>query len=201
MVSPLVATRAQLRTVHGRVTELNVDRWLSEADDADLRLLDRAIGPVLDVGCGPGRHVEALSQRGTEVLGMDLSPEFVAVAQGCGRPVHLQSVFDPIPGGPRWRCALLLDGSIGVGGDPEALLRRVADLLEPHGQALVETGAPTEPSEPMDLFIESPSDVGTWFAWATLSAVDAASVAQATGFRLSDLWEDSGRWFAQLDKG
>src|SRR5262245_43465700 len=36
---------------------------------------------VLDVGCGPGRHAKALSERGIDVTGIDLSPDFVALAR------------------------------------------------------------------------------------------------------------------------
>lgn len=200
MVSPLVAVRAQLRFGDGRLDFLDVDRWLSEADEVDLRVISRATGPVLDIGCGPGRHVEALSRRSTEVVGIDLSPEFVALAQSFGRPVRLQSVFDPLLGGPRWGSVLLFDGSVGIGGSPDTLLRRVVELLVPGGRALVETGAPGDPSEVLELFIESGEDRGAWFVWASLSAADAEFVAGVVGLTLTDIWEDSGRWFVQLDK-
>ena len=36
---------------------------------------------VLDAGCGPGRHALALARRGIEVVGVDLSPEFLAIAR------------------------------------------------------------------------------------------------------------------------
>ena len=36
---------------------------------------------VLDVGCGPGRHALALADRGVEVVGIDVSSEFVDIAQ------------------------------------------------------------------------------------------------------------------------
>ena len=36
---------------------------------------------VLDAGCGPGRHALALARRGIEVVGVDLSPDFVALAR------------------------------------------------------------------------------------------------------------------------
>jgi SAM-dependent methyltransferase len=200
MDSALVAPRAQLRFRDGRRDVLNVDRWLGEADEIDHRVLARAAGSVLDIGCGPGRHVEALSQAKTDVLGMDLSPEFVTLAQGYGRPVVLQSVFDPIPGRPDWDSALLLDGSIGIGGCPVTLLRRVANLLASGGRALVETGGPTEVSESLELFLESGRGNDAWFAWASLSVVDAAAASESTGLILTDKWEDSGRWFVQLDQ-
>ncbi len=36
---------------------------------------------VLDVGCGPGRHAHALGRRGIEVVGLDISERFVALAR------------------------------------------------------------------------------------------------------------------------
>ena len=200
MVSPLLALRAQLRSRDGRTDLLDVDRWLAEADEVDLRVIARADGPVLDIGCGPGRHVEALCRQGTEVVGIDLSPEFVALAQTRGRPVHLQSVFDLPPGGSRWGSVLLFDGSVGIGGSPDALLQRVFELLVPGGTALVETDAPDRPSEARELFIESGEGEGAWFSWASLSAADAQSVATLAVLLLADMWEDAGRWFVKLDK-
>ena len=41
---------------------------------------------VLDVGCGPGRHATALAERGIEVVGVDLSWRFVAVAAAAATP-------------------------------------------------------------------------------------------------------------------
>src|SRR5437764_9975554 len=36
---------------------------------------------VLDVGCGPGRHAHALARLGYEVVGVDISDRFVALAR------------------------------------------------------------------------------------------------------------------------
>lgn len=36
---------------------------------------------VLDVGCGPGRHAIELARRGIAVIGLDISSEFIRVAQ------------------------------------------------------------------------------------------------------------------------
>ncbi len=41
----------------------------------------RGLGPVLDVGCGPGRITAHLSELGLEVSGVDLSPHMVAHAR------------------------------------------------------------------------------------------------------------------------
>lgn len=48
-------------------------------------LLDELAPPpgarFLDAGCGPGRHALELARRGHHVLGVDLSPDFVALAR------------------------------------------------------------------------------------------------------------------------
>ncbi|HEX6444717.1 MAG TPA: class I SAM-dependent methyltransferase, partial [Streptosporangiales bacterium] len=56
----------------GGTSPLPVDRWrvLRAADEA---LLRRCVGPVLDVGCGPGRLVTELAARGQLALGIDVT--------------------------------------------------------------------------------------------------------------------------------
>jgi SAM-dependent methyltransferase len=53
-----------------------------EAEVLDL-LAKRAsgVGPVLDVGCGPGRVAGLLAERGVPVIGIDLSPGMLEVAR------------------------------------------------------------------------------------------------------------------------
>src|SRR5205823_333854 len=82
----------------------------------------RAVGPVLDVGCGPGRHVLALARRGVLAVGVDVTPAAVRYARARGAPVFRGSVFAAVPGVGHWRTALLLDGNIGIGGRPVVLL-------------------------------------------------------------------------------
>ncbi|HEY3143875.1 MAG TPA: class I SAM-dependent methyltransferase, partial [Acidimicrobiales bacterium] len=55
-----------------------------------------AAGPVLDVGCGPGRLVHALLARGRAALGIDLSPSAVAEAKARGALVLRRDVFAPL---------------------------------------------------------------------------------------------------------
>ena len=44
-------------SAHGVV--MDVSRWNADADTADLTLLASVLGPLLDIGCGPGRMVRA----------------------------------------------------------------------------------------------------------------------------------------------
>lgn len=50
--------------------------WLRAAIDAFAAAV-RDIGPVLDVGCGPGTVTAYLAEQGVEVTGVDLSPRMI----------------------------------------------------------------------------------------------------------------------------
>jgi SAM-dependent methyltransferase len=49
---------------------------------------------VLDVGCGPGRHSLALARRGLVVVGVDLSPDFIALAREAATVEGLSARFE-----------------------------------------------------------------------------------------------------------
>ena len=73
-----------LRTADGRALPLQVSRWCGRPDAADEELLRRCLGPVLDVGCGPGRLTIALTERGIPALGVDISRAAVARVRRAG---------------------------------------------------------------------------------------------------------------------
>src|ERR1700734_2682302 len=127
-----------LRTADGRALPLQVSRWCGTPDAVDEEMLRHCRGPVLDVGCGPGRLTLALTERGIPVLGVDISRAAVDRVRQAGAPALHRSVFDPLPGQRRWATVLLADGNIGIGGRPTRLLRRCAKLLAPDGRMLIE---------------------------------------------------------------
>jgi SAM-dependent methyltransferase len=186
-----------LRDESGSARPLPVDVWLGAAGEVDERVLDRALGPVLDVGCGPGRHVHALARRGVLAVGVDVSPVAVALARRRGVAVLEASIFDRLPGA--WRTALLLDGNIGIGGRPDALLRRLGALLAPGGAVLVELEAPGAGVARSRVRLEAGDTVSGWFSWAHVGADAIAPLAHAAGLRVTARWQDRGRWFAALE--
>ncbi|MGH3282027.1 MAG: methyltransferase domain-containing protein, partial [Trebonia sp.] len=99
-----------LRTADGRRLPLQLPRWCGLPDPADEELLRRCRGPVLDVGCGPGRLTVALTGRGIPTLGVDISRVAVARVLQAGAAALHRSVFDPLPGHGRWATVLLADG-------------------------------------------------------------------------------------------
>jgi len=192
------APRGRLRRADGRIEPLPLDRWLAPADAADTELLQRADGAVLDIGCGPGRHVAALEQAGRPGLGIDSSPVAVEITRGRGADAMLGSVFDHVPGAGSWGTALLLDGNIGIGGRAAALLRRAREILAPGGSVLAELDPPGAWTGVARVRLEAPGVVSEWFPWAYVGADRARDVAAQADLVHAWTLHAGGRWFAAL---
>jgi SAM-dependent methyltransferase len=191
---------AALRSACGRTIAMDVARWFDAPRPEEDRVLAHAVPPVLDVGCGPGRHVAALTARGVRAVGIDVAPAAVSAARSRGARVLHRSVFDPLPHEGTWGTALLLDGNVGIGGDPEALLRRIRALLAPGGRALVEVEPPGEGTRRLRVRAEVDGAAASgWFPWAVVGADAVAGVARRAGFGSSSTWHDASRWFARLE--
>ncbi len=181
----------------GSRRRLPLERWLRAPGAGEWELLRRAVGPVLDVGCGAGRHVVALRRQGVEAVGIEVSRHASALARERGGVVIEGSIFE-VRLASVWSTALLLDGNIGIGGDPAALLRRVADLLLPAGAALVELEPPSTASRTSRVRLESSREVSDWIPWTFVASDEIEAIAAAAGLRLDELWQSEGRWFARL---
>jgi SAM-dependent methyltransferase len=98
---------------------------------------------IIDVGCGPGRHSNELALRGFEVLGVDISENFIAQAKASAplgamfermdarslaRNPTLRETFDA--------AICLCQGAFGVmrdDADDIKVLRGISDVLRPGG--------------------------------------------------------------------
>ncbi len=190
--------RVLLRTDRGDILPVDVVRWFASPPAEEQTLLNRVQGPALDIGCGPGRHVLALMRRGVSASGIELTPAVARLARQQGAAVMEGSVFDAVPGIGKWRTALLLDGNIGIGGDPLSLLRRVRHLLATGGSALVELNPPGSDTSRRRLRLEVEDTSGPWFHWTNVAADRVDALADQAGLSVHDLWEAAGRWFADL---
>jgi SAM-dependent methyltransferase len=189
--------RPEIEHIDGSRTRLAVDDWL-DSTPGDASILDRCHGPTLDVGSGPGRLTVALAERGVPALGIDITPYAVQMARSAGALALLRDVFDQVPGTGRWVTVLLADGNIGIGGDPVALLRRVAELLIPGGEAIVEVRPPGAALRKEQVRLRHADTVSPWFPWAYVGADQITDLAASAGLTTAESWEAEGRWFAAL---
>jgi SAM-dependent methyltransferase len=179
-----------------RSEPLDVQRWSAMADAADLAALDGLRGPLLDVGCGPGRMVRAALDAGMQAWGLDADPAAVATCRAAGLPVLRRSVFDPLPLEGSWASLLLLDGNVGIGGDVTAMFTRCAELLRPGGALVVE--AHPDPTRDVAALwrVRGAAGDSDPFPWSQVGL--PALLRAADGFDLERVSERDGRWFAHL---
>ena len=184
----LTGERCWLRHDDGRRHRLPVHSWLG-GQDADT-VFDAAVvalcdGPTIDLGCGPGRLVANLIQRGIPALGVDQSATAVRLARRSGAPALVRDVFEPLPGTGRWQTVLLADGNVGLAGDPRRILRRAAELLRAGGRCVAEFDPGTVGVRTGWVRLESAHTIGPWFKWATVGVDCAAALADDVGLAVA----------------
>lgn len=98
-------------------------------------------GTLLDLGCGRGTNALALAGRGWSVLGVDVSPQAVALARRKAAHRRLDTAFEvgELPG---WTTTRRFDLVISTFALPEgtagdATLRQAAALVKPGGELIV----------------------------------------------------------------
>lgn len=184
-----------LRTASGGTLVLDSARFTAAPDPVDHSVLDRCQGPTLDLGCGPGRLVAELARRGIPALGVDVAPAAVLLGRAAGAMVLQRSIFGRLPGAGRWPHALLMDGNVGIGGDPAALLARVRDLIRPgDGELVVET----EPEDVHETHVVTFETGGEPFGWTRIGTEALAGLAVGLGLRGTERWSVGGRRFLTL---
>lgn len=177
---------------------LDVASWLS-LSAVDELVVSRCAGPLIDIGCGPGRFVEALAARGIPALGIDVSPASVGRTRARGASALVRDVFHPLPAEGRWHTVLLADGNIGIGADPAALLRRCRELIAPDGSAVVEADPDRSRDERTQVVLHgSLGRRSVPVPWARVGSRALVRYAAAAGLLPLEEWQAAGRTFVVL---
>ena len=179
--------------------EFDVRNWCQDASAIERSLLQSLRGPVLDVGCGPGRLLTAAGTLGLSALGIDTSAEAIRQARGRGGRAIEQSVFDPVPQSGHWQSVVLLDGNVGIGGNIGSLLGRCRQLIALGGTLLVEVESDEQIDTVYPAVLEDEcGNRSEAFAWARTGAAGLATRAQAGGWSLTAIRHLQGRVFCFL---
>ena len=186
------------RSSDGRTWALPVGRYLGAPSAADEDVLARATAPVLDAAAVPAatssRSRAAACSRSASTCRPSRCGSRASAARTSAR--RRSSTASPAPG--TWGTALLLDGNIGIGGRPTALLARLARLLRPGGLVLVELDRPARRAGGTRIRLEAAGAVSDWFGWAHVEADAIGEHAPPPGSRVRETWEFDGRCFACL---
>jgi SAM-dependent methyltransferase len=178
----------------GRVEHLDVGQWAGRSDLIDRELFtDLCTGPTLDLGCGPGRLLGDLLDRGVPALGIDVSAEAIRRSRRRGALALQLDVFDDVPGAGRWQHAMLADGNIGIGGDPVRLLQRVRQLLAPRGTVFVEVAPLGSGLVREERRLHVAGALSPSFPWAVVGLDSIGEVARDAGLRVGDVRSAGGR--------
>ena len=204
--------RCWIRHEDGELRTLPAHRWLGAqcppngsgaSGDAFDEVFDEAVtqmctGPTIELGCGPGRLVARLIERGIPALGIDRSATAIRLAGRGGAAALLGDVFEPLPWTGSWQTVLLVDGNVGLGGDPRRILRRAVDLLARGGRCVAEFDAETIGIRSRWVRLESAREVGPWFRWASVGVDSAATLAAQAGLTLTGVRLIGNRVIASL---
>lgn len=196
------AYRGHACHVHGLArhpTRLPVHAW-QRAAASDSALVDHCHGTTLDIGCGPGRMVELLAERGRPALGIDVVPEAIRQTRDRGCCAFLVDVFDGVPGEGRWDTALLADGNIGIGGDPAGLLTRLHQLLTPTGRVVADVAEPGTGVRTSTVELTTAHSRSEAFPWAVVGAEAIGTLGAEAGFAATVVHRTGDRWYAVLRK-
>jgi SAM-dependent methyltransferase len=189
-----------VRGIENHDEVIPMHEWGQPAGLADRLLLRHCKGLTLDVGCGPGRMSAYLATRGHQVLGVDIVGEAALQARARGVAAVRRNVFDAMPAEGSWETVLLADGNIGIGGDPVALLRRTAELLQPGGRVVCDLAAPGTGIRIHAARLIAESKWSPTFLWARVGADAIDELAENAGFHVRLVGERHGRWFAVLTR-
>ncbi len=194
----------------------------AEIPAGDAEALGRARGRVLDMGCGWGRHVLWLQQRGLDVVGIDRSPGAVEVARlsGC-RDVRVMAIDDAGFPPASFDTLVFMGGTIGIGCDIPGLARRLQRLhpiVPPGGCLIAHIREPEATDEPehrayheqrkregrypgeLRIRLEYEGCTEPWFDFTLVNAESLAETGQQTGWSVAEILGGPSSGYAVLDR-
>jgi SAM-dependent methyltransferase len=187
------------------------------------RAMRHVRGRVLDIGCGPGRHLVYLQEHGFPATGIDVSPGAIEVCRRRGlADVRVMPVTQVDHRIGRFDTILMMGNNFGVLGSrgrARWLLRRFKRVTGPAGRILAESRDPYKPDVKehrayhernrrrgrmpgqVRLRVRYQKCATPWYDYLLVSEPEMQDILQGTGWRISRvLREDSGLYVAVIEK-
>ncbi|MEL6640841.1 MAG: methyltransferase domain-containing protein [Pseudomonadota bacterium] len=179
--------------------------------------LANAEGPLLDIGCGAGRHLLWAEAQSIVATGIDMSPGAVscAMARGC-REVIEGDVAAMDLGARQFATATLFGNNIGIGGSWEgavALLAAIGRVMRPEGRLALTSLNVSRTENPQHLAYHAKNTaagvpkgeltmrihykdlVDPWIKWFHPQPEELRAIARNAGWHVADLVEDSNGFY------
>ena len=199
----------------------HLDWWLRDPaapPPTDVAALDWITGgPVLDIGCATGRHVELLRDRGIEATGIDSCPAAVELATRAGIDCRVGDAWRP-PVGAGYAAVTALGANLGIAGAVARVpgfLGALATALRPGGQLIVTSIDWRQAAGPHGEFVAErrragryPGDarlrlrlgetVSSWFDWVWVDRDSLDAAASEAGLRVAGVMSWRHHYAARL---
>lgn len=192
--------------------------YFAEPTDQQVLVLEHAVGRVLDVGCGAGRHALFLQERKREVVGIDVSPLAIDVCRRRGlRHAQVMSVERVDRSLGVFDSVVMLGNNLALLGSAaraKRILRRLHTVVVPGGRLIGENLDPYVSGDPDHLAYHaanrSKGRMGgqirmrvrykkfksPWFDYLFLSREELQELLEGTGWQLKETIAESGPCYA-----
>ncbi|MEP1535424.1 MAG: class I SAM-dependent methyltransferase [Paracoccaceae bacterium] len=197
--------------------------FTKEPFEHEAALLHRAAERVLDVGCGAGRPLLWLKQRGVNVTGIDLSPGAIDVCRrrGCEdvRLVDIMSSATETLKDAEFQTAVLFGNNVGIVGTLDGarhFFRRLARAMYPDGHLpitgldIAQTCDPRHltyhqwnrvlgrPIGEITMRFENQDMIGSWVRWFYPTPDELREIAVETGWSVKELGSTYGPFYSAV---